>query len=391
MTPGGPTTTWVSVTHESPCAICRKPDWCTRTTDGRIAVCRRCPTSADFGTGKEKTDSAGYSYWVFRLSSKTSPSRPEPLYRLVDGKGERAEPEVLHSVYSTLLQALPLTFEHRVRFRNRGLTDEAIEALGYRSLSRARASAVRKLIESGLEQHLPRVPGFYVRDKDDGGSFWTVSGECGILIPVHDRDGRVVALLVRSDADDSSKKYSLVSSKRYGGPSPGSSVHIPLHKPNDLTVVRISEGALKSDIATLLSNLLTVGLPGVGAWRRAGKVLRELGAKTARLAFDADARINRTVAGALSHLSIDLRSCGFAVELERWNSVDGKGIDDLLVAGKSPEIVRGDAVTEAIEEIVAAAAKADPLPGLTIPQGKPFEAEDDPHRLAALFRQKSFF
>jgi hypothetical protein len=382
---------WVNVTSDSPCVICNKDHWCSRSSDGRIAICRRSSTSAHFGAGREKTNANGDLYWVYRLSSTASPPGPEPAYRPVGGKGERAEPEILHAVYSALLQALPLTHEHRMRLRTRGLSNEVIDELGYRSLSRGRASAVRKLIEAGLEEHLPRVPGFYVRDKDDRSSFWTLSGQCGILIPVRDRQGRVLALLIRSDAEDTPNKYTFLSSKRYGGPGPGSPVHIPLHKPSNLTVVRVSEGALKSDIATFRSNLLTIGLPGVGAWARAGKALKELGATTARLAIDADARINRTVASALSRLATDLRSAGFTVELERWDIADGKGIDDLLVAGKAPEIVGGDAVTGAIEEIVVAAAKADPPPGLILPEGKPLEAEDDPHRLAALFRQKGFF
>jgi integrase len=48
--------------------------------------------------------------------------------------------------------------------------------------------------------------------------------------------------------------------------------------------VRVTEGALKADIATDRSGVLTIGLPGVSVWRQAAKVLRELGAKVVRVA-----------------------------------------------------------------------------------------------------------
>jgi hypothetical protein len=36
-----------------------------------------------------------------------------------------------------------------------------------------------------------------------------------------------------------------------------------------------------------------------------------------------------------------VQGAGLAVELERWDAADGKGIDDLLAAGKVPELLRG--------------------------------------------------
>ena len=95
-------------------------------------------------------------------------------------------------------------------------------------------------------------------------------------------------------------------------------------------------------MATKLSGLLTIGLPGVGSWKRAGRVLKKLGATTARVAFDADCRRNRHVAGHLRRLVEALRGEGLAVELELWEEADGKGIDDLLNAGKVPRMLTGE-------------------------------------------------
>jgi hypothetical protein len=384
---------WVGVSLEHPCVICGKPDWCSRTADGRLAVCRRSPHSATHGAGDRRVDRSGGEYWLYRLGPALSPPGPPPSFTLADGKGERADADVLHQVYMGFLEALPLTYQHRVALRARGLSDTAIDLLGYRSLGRPRAAAVRQLIERGLEQHLPRVPGFFVREADGGGKYWTVAGPAGIVIPVRDVAGRTIALMVRRDdqppvGDAPPAKYTYVSARKHGGPGPGSPVHIPLHPGLNTTLVRVTEGALKADIATMLSGVLTVGLPGVGTWRRAAPVLAQLGAKVARLAFDADASVNLAVARALANLAEDLRAKGFTVEVERWGLADGKGIDDLLAAGKKPEVLTGDAAFAAVSTALAAAARADVTPGAGAPEDGPIEEVDDPHRLAALFKRR---
>lgn len=144
-------------------------------------------------------------------------------------------------------------------------------------------------------------------------------------------------------------------------------------------------------LATHLSKILTVGIPGVNSWKRAAGVLKDIGAKAVRVAFDADARRNRTVARCLSHLIAHLRQKGFEVELELWNEADGKGIDDLLAAGKSPEVLTDTAAIDAaVAEIVTEAEKADPAPSGP-PAGKACEAFDDPHLLARDYRKQFRF
>ena len=32
---------WLRVTRQRPCAICHKADWCTYSSDGRVASCMR--------------------------------------------------------------------------------------------------------------------------------------------------------------------------------------------------------------------------------------------------------------------------------------------------------------------------------------------------------------
>jgi P4 family phage/plasmid primase-like protien len=307
----------------------------------------------------------------------------------------------LNQVYTGFLQRLTLSELHAKELERRGL-QVGLRAAGYCTLGKGRATAIRGLIQDGLEPHLPHVPGFFVREKEDGSSYWTVTGGGGLLIPVRDTQTRVVALLLRPDnRPGSGAKYLWLSSKRRGGAGPGTPVHVPLFR-GETTTVRITEGALKADIATWLSNLLTIGLPGVNAWKQAAPVLRHLGATTARVAYDADAARNHHVAGSLQRLCAYLLEQEFAVELERWSVVDGKGIDDLLAAGKTPEAVTGKAVLATVQEILDAALatasttateqagqgdSANPG-GDTLPVVKPVEAPNDPHRLARLWLEQ---
>ena len=112
--------------------------------------------------------------------------------------------------------------------------------------------------------------------------------------------------------------------------------------------MRVTEGELKSDIARTLSGLPTVSAPGATNWRPAFDVVRQLGAKTVRLAFDADAATNEQVARGLAAFAEAATNAGLEVEVERWAAADGKGIDDVLAAGKPTVVLTGEDAAAAI-------------------------------------------
>ena len=53
--------TWHEVSKQSPCMICDRPDWCSRTTDGNVSLCRRVHT----GKGIPKLDKNGEDDWLY--------------------------------------------------------------------------------------------------------------------------------------------------------------------------------------------------------------------------------------------------------------------------------------------------------------------------------------
>jgi hypothetical protein len=341
---------WRRVSSASPCPICNHPDWCSGSADGRLAACRR----VEAGCWKSKTDKNGAPYHLHCLADPAwnelaPPPRPP-------GPGaERAGPYLLHRAYSSLLARLSLAKAHREALCRRGLTGEEIDRRGYRTFpAQGRAGLARALREE-LGDALLTVPGFVMKPGEGGRPYLTIAGSKGLLVPVRDPASRVVALLVRRDeAKERGGKYAYLSSAKYGGPSPGAPPHVPLGVGASCPTCRLTEGALKADVAAALSGLPTVGAAGL-AWRPALDVARELGAAAVRLAFDADAPDKVQVARALSDCCAAAGAAGLAVELERWDKADGKGIDDLLAGGKAPEVLAGEAALAAARETLAAA------------------------------------
>ena len=111
---------------------------------------------------------------------------------------------------------------------------------------------------------------------------------------------------------------------------------VPVHTRTPGAPVRITEGELKADVATLLSGVLTLSVPGVSAWRRALPLLQQLGVTTVHLAFDADWRQNPHVARALAQATQAIVDAEYTVAVETWDIAQGKGIDDVLATGYTP-------------------------------------------------------
>ena len=94
--------------------------------------------------------------------------------------------------------------------------------------------------------------------------------------------------------------------------------------------MRVTEGELKADIATALSGVVTLSIPGVTAWRTVLAVLAMLQARRVLLAFDMDWKANPHVARALAQTTEALVEAGYNVVVEAWDVSQGKGIDDVL-------------------------------------------------------------
>ncbi len=259
---------------------------------------------------------------------------------VVSPKITTSDPALCNEIYLTLLSKLTLTKEHREQLRKRGLTDAQIDRNGYRSLSFFKFRQTVPSLRDEFDERLLTVPGFTT----DDGEIKPIQMPNGILIPIRDVQGRIVALQIRSDKGD--PKYLWFSG---GDTSCGSPTHVPLGI-KTATEVRVTEGPLKADVAFALDGESTIGVAGVSSWSSALPVLEAIGAKTVRLAFDADASEKQGVANALTDCCNALKD-RYEIQLEVWSADQGKGIDDLLLKGGKPEILTGKHVDEYLEKL----------------------------------------
>ena len=152
-------------------------------------------------------------------------------------QSNKASPAEIHQTLSLLLAQLTLRPAHREHLRSpkRGLSDEQIDALGFKStpppfLCR---SITERLIKQGCK--VQGVPGFY----QDGGGHWTMAfcqKTAGILIPAIGFDGMLQGFQIKLDIplknkDDPPEKPGakyiwFSSSSKKNGTGSGSPVHL---------------------------------------------------------------------------------------------------------------------------------------------------------------------
>lgn len=372
---------WKEVDRFNPCIICGKIDWCSYSSDGVWAVCRRI----DAGDALRKSDRSGADYWLYRVDGKSFDERDDerediiPTATIEATKIERADTDTINTVYQALLNELNLSPEHRESLKKRGLSNEGINLRGYKTLPlRGRARLAKNLVKSFGGETCQKIPGLFMKQSEEGKPYWSLAGAPGIIVPLRDKQQRITALKVRVDKPGDGPKYPYITSAKRKdatteGPGPEPSIHVPVYggKLKSINTVRLTEGELKADIATALSGILTLSIPGVSTWRLALPVLRNLdpAPETILLSFDVDAWDNYFVARALQNTAAALQQEGFSVNLEIWSVNHGKGIDDVLAAGNAPKIIIGqEEVMAAVNEIAATAlseqkkkrANADP-------------------------------
>jgi hypothetical protein len=225
---------------------------------------------------------------------------------------EKADAGLCDRAYRLLLEQLPLDDLHRQDLHRRGLTDKEIDRRRYGSLRNVDRGRAARVVHEQLGDDVLGVPGFV---RGDYGI--TLLGEsAGLLVPVRDLRGRIRALKIRRAAEP---KYVYLTGDA-DGPGCGSPVHVPLGVAARAEVIRITEGELKADVAFALDGTPTVGVPGVTQWKPALPLLKELGAQTVVVAYDApDVRTKLPVLEQAELLYQELTDTGLNVEMEVWD------------------------------------------------------------------------
>ncbi|MCL4351536.1 MAG: DUF927 domain-containing protein, partial [Firmicutes bacterium] len=200
-----------------------------------------------------------------------------------------------------------------------------------------RSALAKSLREKFDVTTLQTIPGAYVK-KDGGRSWWSLAGVPGLLIPVRNVFGQIIALKIRADDGTTYPRYSTMSSRRHEGPGPGALIHVPRHEEAiNTSTVRLTEGELKADVAQHQTGMLTLSVPGVSNWRPVVPLLKTFNTQTVLVAFDVDSHTNPHVAAALEQTYKELTHQGWNVAIETWPVAWGKGIDDILTNGYQPQ------------------------------------------------------
>ncbi len=308
-----------------PCPVCGRTKLCSI---GEFAIL--C-TRVSEGAVRSGANSLGEFHTHRRTENERSlhiaPRRPEAT-------APRAAPAVCDRAYRTMLAELRLTDIDRASLRARGLDDPAIDAAGYRTLEpRGRARLARLIMDAVGDEHAPRIPGIRWNEEHGGRGWWSMCGSAGLLVPVRDLEGNVVALKVRRrDPLESGPRYLCLSSARHGGMGPASTVHVPvaaLALRGQTHRLVITEGELKADVATALLRCPVVGIPGVAAWALGAELALRWDAPEVVVALDMDRTTNPRVAEANDRLVDALRGRHRRVSVWSWDP-KAKGLDDIL-------------------------------------------------------------
>ena len=316
----------VRVTKGSPCPICDHTSWCSVFADGGAAICMRIESD-------RPTKNGG---WIHRLGEQTSPITPKPVL-IAPTEQQKASPGVLDTVYRDLLGLLPLKSMHRENLHHRGLSDEQIQRLGYKSLPVNRISIERDMAQR-YDAKLLTVPGFYVSQRGN----IRLSGRDGFLVPCRDVEDRIIGAQVRVSGAIVGGKYRWLSApeaqRKRGGVSSGAPIHVA--KVDGSSRVWITEGILKADIASLNLGETVLGVAGVTSWKHEelNHILDTLGPSEVAIAFDADLERKKQVRQARMKLAKAVAAMGYRVQIATWPEVQGKGIDDMLAAGHTPNL-----------------------------------------------------
>jgi hypothetical protein len=228
----------------------------------------------------------------------------------------------------------------------------------------------QRFIPDGYETPFPVE---LMQRDDERKGYWVFvpSASAGYFIPVRNEFGHIVRLRVRRDTGspkyiwfssyDNSRTEENILKVRRKGASSGAPVNVvpPVSLiPNwevgtDLCdyfktdVVIATEGEHKSYISAKLLKLVLLGAPGVGNFKEILPIIQRWEVKKFIIAYDMDAlnrkddsekevKKQKTIFEKLKEFALEVHKLGIDVYLWTWNISDAKGLDDLLLATKTP-------------------------------------------------------
>ena len=233
--------------------------------------------------------------------SQGAGNKPKKITSRYKGKPSvpKRSPEYVDFVYRQMIALMQLQDLHKADFKRRGATDFEIKELekkGYKSVEPKNARLLaKKLEEKGIR--LDGIPGFY-RNRDGKWEASFYEGNKGYLCPVYSLNQKIKGFQIRVDHPVNKRKYIWFTSSGFeGGTSSGSPAGISGYISPVQKNIRVTEGILKAELASMRSGYPYIGIPGVGNYKSLQLVLMELkirGLQTVYECMDMDKMMNLT-------------------------------------------------------------------------------------------------
>lgn len=310
--------------------------------------CNRCGQSGSAVTLYAKLH--GMSYDAARDSLKEVGFLPYVQKEIKEV--EVAPLEIRDAMYRSLLSQLSLSNKHILNLRDRGLNDDDIKRLGYKTVPVVGLTTIGEKCFNDMlgdifyndtitahDIHETQTPGFFRRVDTDEEVL--VSKKDGYLIPVKTLDGKISTFQVRhflkEDASEDEKrdfaKYTYLNSgfKDTGVSVSGcENIHYAGFDGTTPQEVYLTEGCLKADVAATLSHkpfIAVMGVNNVSQLPEALHTLHKLGTKQINLCFDMDYQDKSQVKKALKTVEKMIVKEGLKCKVCKWPK-QFKGIDD---------------------------------------------------------------
>lgn len=325
--------------YNIPCPLCDHPN----TRDGHLNInlkknVFRCSKCGEFYGGvfdlyayfknisRDDVQSALQGRLVgsnsYKKRTDKATKRPAPVRT---PQAPLADIDIRNHTYQALLDQLSLDSDHKENLLHRGLSEDEIVRLQYRTTPQDGFQTIAKNLVAENCQLLG-VPGFYV----DKSEHWTMSAvRKGIIIPCRDRLGRIQRLHIRTDTERRGKFRPLSSVDKPNGCATENWCHLAGPVQENILLI---EGYMKADIVHYLTGQTVLAVPGVTGLQHLADTLSELiplGVGHIMTCFDMDYLKNWHVESAYSKLLELLSSLSITFGTYLW-SPEFNGLDDFI-------------------------------------------------------------
>ena len=320
------------------CGGARKDKDCRKNTSTGIIHCRDTGDNPSYLYIGE--DAIGFAMWQHvedrdrYKEEKSQEYREEQkrqkearLQELASRTAASLSPEERDKEIRKILAQLPLDRDHKEKIKERGLTDEQIDAADYRTVE------PWQKLSKPIDEHLAGI-------KLGGRSM--LNHARGIFCPIKDIHGYLVGFQIRFDnPKEGERRYTWLPGDKQISPKPSSHLpngELPLAfygEPNEEGIVGLAEGtSFKPYIASLRLNIPVIGAAG-GNWASSPEILKQglkaLNATKVRLYVDAGALTNKNILVTYDKTIKLVESLGYQVEVACWgqNEKSDGDIDEI--------------------------------------------------------------